>query len=521
MSVILVPLDDRPVTRILPAMAGAVAGIAVVAPPVALLGTLGRPGDPAALRAWLHAAARDDTVEGAVISIDMLGHGGLVPSRRTVAPAPYVLERLAVVRDLRATRPELPIYAFNILQRISNADDNGEEKPYWDRYGRAMFRLSQLTDAVGRADRPEDRAELARLRETIPADLVEDYLATRRRNHAINLEMIDWAAEGIFDHLAITQDDANPLGFPAMEQRVLAEHVAARGAFSRVGIYPGADEVATALLARLAGAMLGSRPRVYPRYSSVRGPLIVANYEDRPLGETVKSQVLSAGGLIAETPAAADLVLLLNTPGEAQTEAPDGVDYARVHTAARNLDEFVAALRDYRARNIAVALADVAYSNGADPLLLQRLVTEVDPLDLLAFGAWNTAGNTIGAVLGHAFLRLLALQRGSTPDDECAHIALLLTRYLDDWGYQSVVRTTPGVQALRERFGVTYDNLHDRESAIAAPVTAALRDLYAQHLHAHVERHLGTPVTVTLGPVRFPWRRLFEVEVPLAIRAHG
>lgn len=519
MNVLLVPLDDRPVTRLLPAMAAAVAGIEVIAPPLDLLGTLGRPGDPAALASWLRDTASKGAIDGAVIAIDMLAHGGLVNSRRTTEPAPLVLERLAVLRDLRAARPELPIYAFNILQRISNADDNGEEKPYWDRYGRAMFRLSQLTDAVERDGRPEDRAELDRLRETIPAGFVEDYLATRRRNHAINLAMIAWAAEGVFDYLAITQDDANPLGFPAMEQRALAARVAELGAFGRVGIYPGADEVATALLARLACAHAGIRPRVYPRYSSVRGPLIVANYEDRPLGETVKGQIMGAGGLVADTPAETDMVLLLNTPGEAQAEAPDGVDYTRVQTAARNLDEFVAALRDYRARHMPVALADVAYSNGADPLLMPRLFTGADPLDLLAFGGWNTAGNTIGSVVGYAFLRLLALRRGATPAEEQAHQALLLTRYLDDWAYQSVVRTTAGIRALADRFGITYDNLGDHETGVASVVTDELRQLYERHLAAHVARH--SAASVAIGPVRFPWRRLFEIEVPVEVRSRG
>jgi hypothetical protein len=228
---------------------------------------------------------------------------------------------------------------------------------------------------------------------------------------------------------------------------------------------------------------------------------------------------LGAGGLIADAPGAADLVLLLNTPGEAQAEAPDGVDYARVHTAARNLDEFVAALQDYRARNVPVALADVAYSNGADPLLLPRLFASADPLDLLAFGAWNTAGNTIGAVLGHAYLRLLALQRGPTPDEDRAHIALLLTRYLDDWAYQSVVRTTAGVQALVDRFGITYDDLREQEAAVAATVTDELRALHERYLAPHVACRLDAPLVI--GPVRFPWHRLFEIEAPIEIQRHG
>jgi Protein of unknown function (DUF4127) len=85
MTVLLVPLDDCPVTRIVPAMAAAAARIEVVAPPVDLLGTRGQSGDPAALAAWLRVAAREAGVDGAVVSVDMLGHGGLrhlAPHRR-------------------------------------------------------------------------------------------------------------------------------------------------------------------------------------------------------------------------------------------------------------------------------------------------------------------------------------------------------------------------------------------------------------------------------------------------------
>ncbi len=519
MRIVLIPLDDRPVTRTLPTLAAAVAGIQVVAPPRDLLGTLGRPGDADGIVAWLRALCAP--IDGAVVAVEMLGHGGLVPSRRSTEEAERVIGRLGALRELRARRPALPIYGFSIVQRISDNDDSQEEKPYWDRFGRAIFRLSRLTDAVERYGRAEDRVELDRLHGEIPAEFVEDYLATRRRNLRVNLAMIDWAAEGVFDYLALTQDDANPLGFPAMDQRRLRAHVAERGAYGRVGIYPGADEVATALLARLACARIGLRPRVYPRYSSVRGPLIVANYEDRPLGETVKGQVLAAGGLVAATPAEADLVLLVNTPAEAQAEAPDGVDVTTVDTAGRNLDEFLATLCDLQERRVPVALADVAYSNGADPTLMARLFSLADPFDLLAYAGWNTAGNTIGSALGHAYLRLLSLRRGASPEEERAHLALLLTRYLDDWAYQTVVRGAAGVEELRREFGVSYDDLGDQGGAVAAAVTARLR----AHFDTWMRPHLGRMATthggrgVGIRVATFPWNRLFEVDVPVTVSA--
>ncbi|HZU14342.1 MAG TPA: DUF4127 family protein [Chloroflexota bacterium] len=515
MRILLIPLDDRPVTRVLPAMAAAVAGIDVLTPPLALLGTLNRPGDPAALSGWIED--QTEGLDGTVISIDMLAHGGLVNSRRSLDPLDSVLSHLDVIRRVRANHPGMPIYGFNILQRISNADNNQEEKLYWDRYGRAMFRLSQLTDAVDRYHRSEDERELGDVRARIPADLLDDYLATRRRNHALNLAMIDWAAAGVFDYLAITQDDANPLGFPAMEQRALSLRIAELGAYDRVAVYPGADEVATSLIARLACSLAGLRPRVWPRYSSVRGPFITANYEDRPLGETVKGQILAAGGLVADGAGDADLVLMANTPAEAQAEAFEGIDYASVQTTGRNLDEFVSAIRDYQDRDVPVAVVDVAYSNGADPTLLPPLLQTTRALDFLAFAGWNTAGNTIGSALGQAYLRLLAQRRGVSPREQAAHIALLLTRYLDDWAYQSVVRSRAGIRELEQTFGVSYGDLGSEATAVSAAVRDRLLAIYQDRLEP-LTRRSGIN-EVEIGPVRFPWNRLFEIDLPVRVAA--
>jgi len=80
-SIVYVPLDDRPVTRQLPErMLGRIAGVRVVEPPRAMLGsylTFGRPGE---ILAWLNRDA-PRTASEYVLSSDMLAYGGLVASR--------------------------------------------------------------------------------------------------------------------------------------------------------------------------------------------------------------------------------------------------------------------------------------------------------------------------------------------------------------------------------------------------------------------------------------------------------
>src|SRR5699024_3300732 len=89
-----------------------------------------------------------------------------------------------------------------------------------------------------------------------------------------------------------------------------------------------------------------------------------------------------------------------------------------------------------------VALADVRYPNGADAELLKRLAAEGLLEQLEAFGAWNTAGNTIGSVISLCVAGEAG--RASGRFDAEASRRALLTRLLDDYAYQSVIRSEKG-----------------------------------------------------------------------------
>jgi hypothetical protein len=58
MKLLLLPLDDRPVTYVYPQMVAQAAGIETIAPPRKLMGSLTQPADPAKLMEWLELALR-------------------------------------------------------------------------------------------------------------------------------------------------------------------------------------------------------------------------------------------------------------------------------------------------------------------------------------------------------------------------------------------------------------------------------------------------------------------------------
>ena len=96
-----------------------------------------------------------------------------------------------------------------------------------------------------------------------------------------------------------------------------------------------------------------------------------------------------------------------------------------VSTGDEKLDYFMQ-------QNKPVAVADIAYGNGADNALVKELFNEGKAYRVAAYGGWNTAGNTIGFALAQGLLAPRMTEAGKDN--------LLNIRYLDDWAYQANVR---------------------------------------------------------------------------------
>lgn len=482
---LLLPLDDRPVNLALPVQLAAVAGETLVTPPRALLGRFLDPGDPDALLAWLAATP----ARTAILSLDMLAYGGLVASRTPTVSAEAALARLEALRTVKRARPDLTLYAFNVIMRLTITGSD----PALRAAGRDIFRYSVLRDQVERLGARERATELADVTARIPAPLLHAYLAARARNHAVNRAALALLADGVLDFLALVQEDTAPAGLHVAEQHALQAE--ARG--SRWRLYAGTDEAAQTLLAR---AVLEERGAAFPVDARFRGPADTpALYEDTPLAETVRRHIDAVGG----TPApGAVLAVHTFTPPQADLfDAPP--------LAAPTWDAALAAYPDTGAAAwldtlpAPVAVADVAYCNGGDPHLLAALLARGRFAACLSYAGWNTAGNTLGTALAHAALRLVG---GDSP----AHRDALFVRLLDDGLYQPIVR---GWLAARvEESGASALNVGEALAAHAdAWVDDALhalwRDLCARYPAAAA---LDRPFRATL-----PWGRVFEVAIEL------
>lgn len=515
----LIPLDERPVNTTLPVRLARVANCEVLLPPREMLGNKKEVGAYEGLGDWLGSVA--STVDGLIVSVETLAFGGLIASRTTHLPLEKAREHLSVLKKIRDAHPQLPIYAFTLVMRIPAYDSDDEEPTYWASYGRRIHEYSQLVDKVARHNRNEDRRAMEALAAEIPAEVLQDWQWRRERNHQLNLEVLDYVADGIVDFALITQDDSAEYGVSAAEQRALRARLAELGIEERAILYPGADEVAMILLARHVNAHVGKRPKVYPRYSSAKGPFIIPRYEDRPLAESVKGQIYAAGGVLVESPAEADFMLFLNTPGESQEEAPHQETSTLVDTAGRNLLDFTESILHYTSQGIPAAVADVAYANGGDTRFVSMLLRRVGLKRLAAYAGWNTAGNTLGTVVAHASLynavgrdaTEAAVQRAAK-----AHLEFLLSRFIEDWGYQAIVRTRLNGGVLQEH-GLNPWGLGDRWPE-AQRIVAEELSRFAQETFADVKdlelTWYGRPLQIVpkgfvLENVYLPWRRMFEV----------
>ncbi|THF88816.1 DUF4127 family protein [Deinococcus sp. KSM4-11] len=493
--VLLVPPDTRPPTLDLPAALARMTGAAVSVPPPAALPDFFTPGDPALLRAWLEAAA--PTANVLVVCVETLCLGGMIPARRVSDDLDVALERLAVLAYLKAHHPALRIYAFGVIVRVAHDNDPHEEKPYYGQWGRELRAYSVAFDRHARHGDGE-LAALDAARAGVPEDILADWLGTRERNRALHLRALELLGDGVLDHLCLTLDDTTEYGLAAFDRRLLEAHADDLGVWEHLDIYPGADEVPCALIAR---ALRPETVRVWVRYSGLDGARSGMAYEDRPAGELVRTHLRAAGCGLADTPAEAAFTLAVNTPGTRQAHRQP--DFATVDTTHRHLPAFIDALRDDLQAGRTVSVADIAYPNGAE-WRLWTLMQGLPLARLAGYSAWNTAGNTLGAAIAFGKLAPLVVNRAE-------HAGALFARMVDDALYQGWARSQvrarldqPSPFDLGTQRGAAEAHLREL-------ITPRIHDLWNTHFVAGgLELEVGTP--------NLAWPRLFTGVFPMVVR---
>lgn len=493
----LIPVDARPVTSDLPKELAQLADWELIVPRKEYLGFLKEPANFTQLFRWIKDVSTQ--VEGIIVSIDMILYGGLVPSRINSENETIIFDRLEKFLKIKQENPHLSIMAFSSTMRLSNSYVNEEEKSYWDQYGKEIWNYSYHSHRYQKFQADEDQEIVQEMKKEIPDWVLEDYLITRERNFQVNLSLIEYIEQAVIDLLIFPQDDTSEYGLNIMEQEKLTDAVFQQDLYENVLIYPGADEVASVLTARMIYFLENeSLPAFYPIYSGKKGSLSIAMYEDRAIDESVNGQIYALGSHTVEETIDADVIIGVNVPGKLQGDLALQKQLNEVNTNDRNIAEWLKKLSYYFDKGKPIAIADVAYANGADVYMMPQLLNTFLLSELSGLAAWNTAGNTIGTVVAQSALKHLASIKGKVVAKEVKERQLLL-RLLDDYLYQSIIR-----QEVRK--------VVTEESTSSDELMRNVSELFYEKALKMIDE---SGVSCSLEKVYLPWDRTFEIGIEL------
>lgn len=384
MKICFIPIDNRPVCYNLAKDIAAIdENIELFIPPREFLGDLTRNAGVNEIIEWIENIPECDAM---VISLDTIAYGGLIPSRCSTDSLEDIKSCLKRLKPLLKNKK---VYAFSSIMRISNNNYNEEEKEYWKDWGKKIFEYSY-----------------SGVNDGIPQAILDDYLATRKRNFEINKTYLNWG----LNTLIFSKDDCAPKGFNVDEARELER----LGAKTKTG----ADEIPLTLLARA----IEKEIKVFVEFTEPDYKDCISNYEDVSIEKSVQGQLELGGFTQVQTREEADVILIVNNFIEKQGE------YVMGWTTQPFRKTFTPPDKPY-------AIADVRYANGADNDFVEQLLPQIDLKNFYGYAGWNTSANTIGSLLAGVKVRWNAGKY-----NEAAFKRLQIIRFLDDWAYQANVR---------------------------------------------------------------------------------
>jgi hypothetical protein len=420
--ILLIPLDSRPATGQFAQMVGKMAGVSVVMPPYGYLGRFTDPGRSDAILSWLEQQDLSN-VSAVVCSADMVAYGGLIASRTGAVSARKAIQRMQRLADAVRREPHVRLYVFSATMRLLPTLTR-KTLPFaamLGKYEEAKAKFLMSGD-------PATESYLHKLGPAVPHAAIEAYEAARRRDHAVQVQLLQMQAAGRFDYLIIGQDDARPYGPHVPETIQLKRISASLNESDQVFFCEGVDQHACVLVSRALLDEAQWKPRVRIVYSDADGQNLYASFESKPIKDSLQDQLLASGARVAGDTDEYDYSLYLNTPQRRRDR----------------FKQFVQDMAEDIDQGFPTAVADIDLNkNGtADPELFNSLWQNRRMMKLISYAGWNTAGNTMGTAIPAANIYLLA-RRSRTVDPltrEIAQREFLLHRLVNDYAYHMFTR---------------------------------------------------------------------------------
>lgn len=252
---------------------------------------------------------------------------------------------------------------------------------------------------------------------------------------------LELVADGTLSYLVLGQNEDLSAKPAQITRARLIGQIASRQIETKVAIDDDPTAAAATLISRLIARHFDQAPRVLPVYSSVEGRHSTESRDTIALDQSIRAKVKLAGAAMpmqeSETTPSADIVLFVHAP---QTDERQREALAR--TIAQTIE-----------KGARVAVVDLSESKSDKEALLAALRSQKLLDRLISYAASRPGGDSstnrtraaVNRALAQTVVHFTALKMLRNDLDRVhridrAQVTLLFNRYLEDWGYNLVVR---------------------------------------------------------------------------------
>lgn len=495
-QLLLVPLDSRPPCTLIAQDLGRLASIDVILPPKELLDNYRIPANREKLSSWLiHNAGQCP----AVISVDLLIHGGLLASR---LPQGTVNDEQNFFKLLQEMPSGEDITVFSIIPRLLVSDNLLPDAWYqWH-----LMRYSTLRDIVEQFGDYPSTAQLEEIKIKIPQEILHKYNVLYSTNDNFNKQLSALCAAKNYT-LVIGQDDAQPFGLPNRNRTHAEAYMRRAGLSSASTTTCGADEIAQMLIARRFCQINNYKPKFYIEYTTGSAATAIMPYMAVTAEAALLDKIKFTGGTLTQNLNEADVILYVHC---GSAEEPANEKMAQKLQTLLNSGKHVAVID---------ASEDYESSQMLLPVLLANNVTINK---LVSYSAWNTFGNAAGTAMAQSAIftgQLKRLPKHLLPALYAHNLNFTVARLLDDYSYQKLLHhRLSTILTLR---GQAPANLNDSYKTFAENI---IEGFIYNEKRSLLYTNLGlTPfysdgadkyyLTGINAEAKLPWNRIFEIEL--------
>lgn len=494
-KIVYLPLDERPCNYdFCGFMVQNNNEINMVRPKKSDLGLKKTPANYLSVKNFLSSECGD--ADYLILSVDMLLYGGIVPSRLHYLSQEEIFSRVDFIKTLKEDNPKLKVFAFSLVMRCPTYSSGDEEPDYYETFGEKIFRygVNEHKYIDNLISKDEYEAEKSRL--NVPEKYLNDYISRRKINLAALLRTLKLVGSSM-DEFLILQDDSNPYGFTALDQRKVKEFT--KKEKINIEIHSGADEGGLTLLARILTKIKGYSPKICPIYPKEECKNVIPLFEDKEVYKSIEAQIESAGASLSDEKDA-EIYLFCNLPvGKMQNiDNLKGRQYDE-----RDLPEFVKKAETLAKSGKIVAVADIAYSNGGDIKFAKMLSKSIGLLTLGGYAGWNTSSNTLGTVICQAIFYYFY---GNTK----THRLFTAERVYEDLSYCVYVRKYMWDNEL-DKLNCTFYNSNGQRGVVSKRAEELLNDFTSREFSEIYEKY-------KIADCYMPWSRLFEIGLKIEER---